>query len=158
MNKKKAVVALIALLTWALAGQALAQGQELELKSNADDLAKIRGVLEEFRQDIIHKDGYALTKLMLNPKVLLHEIDDQKEVDRARKYNAQFDPSDLGGTAKFFSTSKDKLEEKFYNIEIRQDGSRGLVTCNYDFVINDKVTNSGFKVWQLRKIDGRWKI
>jgi hypothetical protein len=93
--------------------------------------------------------------------VLLHEIDDQKEVDSARKYNAQFDgigPSDLGGTAKFFSTSKDKLEEKFRNIEIRQDGPLGLVTCNYDFVINDKVTNSGFKVWQLRKIDGQWKI
>jgi len=134
MNKKKAVVALIALLTWALAGQALAQGQELELKSNADDLAKIRGVLEEFRQDIIHKDGYALTKLMLNPKVLLHEIDDQKEVDRARKYNAQFDgigPSDLGGTAKFFSTSKDKLEQKFYNIEIRQDGPLGPLPINF---------------------------
>jgi hypothetical protein len=161
MNKKKAGVAFIALLTWALAGQALAQGQELELKSNADDLAKIRGVLEEFRQDIIRKDGYALTKLLLNPNVLLHEIDDQKEVDSARKYNAQFDgigPSDLGGTAKFFSTSKDKVEEKFRNIEIRQDGPLGLVTCNYDFVINDKVTNSGFKVWQLRKIDGQWKI
>jgi ketosteroid isomerase-like protein len=161
LNKKKAGVAFIALLTCALAGQALAQGQELELKSTADDLAKIRGVLEEFRQDIIHKDGYALTKLMLNPNVLLHEIDDQKEVDSARKYNAQFDaigPSDLGGTAKFFSTSKDKLEEKFRNIEIRQDGDLGLVTCNYDFVVNDKVTNSGFKVWQLRKINGQWKI
>src|SRR5229473_7687373 len=61
MNKKKAGVAFIVLLTCALAGQALAQGPEL--KSNADDLAKIRTVLEEFRQDIIHKDGYALTKL-----------------------------------------------------------------------------------------------
>ena len=38
------------------------------------------------------------------------------------------------------STSKDKLEEKFHNIEIRQDGPLGLVTFNYDFVINDKVT------------------
>jgi hypothetical protein len=34
-----------------------------------------------------------------------------------------------------FSTSKDKLEEKFHNIEIRQDGDLGLVTFNYDFVI-----------------------
>jgi hypothetical protein len=138
-----------------------AQDAEPKFNSNADDLAKIRGVLEEFRQDIIRKDVYALTKLLLNPKVLLHEIDDQKEVGSARKYNAQFDgigPSDLGGTAKFFSTSKDKLEEKFRNIEIRQDGPLGLVTCNYDFAINDKVTNSGFKVWQLRKIDGQWEI
>jgi hypothetical protein len=93
--------------------------------------------------------------------VLLHEIDDQKEVDSARKYNAQFDgigPSDLGGTAKFFSTSKDKLEEKFRNIEIRQDGPLGLVTCNHHPLFLPQLTNSGFKVWQLRKIDGQWKI
>jgi len=116
MNKKKAVVAFIALLTCALAGQALAQGQEIEFKSNADDLTKIRSVLEEFRQDIIHKDGYALTKLVLNPDVLFHHINNQEEVDSARKYTAQFDgigPSQLDGFAKLLATSKDKLEEKF---------------------------------------------
>jgi ketosteroid isomerase-like protein len=159
MNKKKAVVVFIALLTFG--GQALAQGQEIEFKSNADDLTKIRSVLEEFRQDVIHKDAYALTKLMLNPNVLFHSIDNQEAVDSARKYNAQFDgigPSALDGFAKFLSTSKDKLEEKFHNIEIRQDGDLGLVTFNYDFVINNKVTNSGVEHWQVRKIDGQWKI
>ena len=78
MNKKKAGVVFIALLTCAWAGQALAQGQEIEYKSNADDLTKIRSLLEEFRQDIIHKDGYALTKLMLNPNILFHSIDNQE--------------------------------------------------------------------------------
>jgi hypothetical protein len=48
-------------------------------------------VVEEFRQDIIHKDGYALTKLVLNLNVL-------------------------------------------------------------------KVANSGLEHWQVRKIDGQWKI
>jgi ketosteroid isomerase-like protein len=161
MNKKKAVVVFIALLTCALAGQALARGQEVEYKSNADDLAKIRSVLEEFRQDIIHKDGYAMTKLMLNPDVLFHHINNQEEVDSARKYNAQFGgigPSQLDGFAKLLATSKDKLEEKFHNIEIRQDGDLGLVTFNYDFVINDKVHHSGVEHWQVCKIDGQWKI
>ena len=82
-------------------------------------------------------------------------------IDRARKDNAQFDgigPSALDGTATFLATSKDKLEEKFHNIEIRQDGDLGLVTFNYDFVINDKVHHSGLEVWQLCKIDGQWKI
>jgi hypothetical protein len=159
MNKKKAGVAFIALLTCALAGQALAQGPEF--KSNGDDLAKISSVVEEFRQDIIHKDGYALTKLMLNPDVLFHHINNQEEVDSARKYNAQFDgvgPSQLDGFAKLLATSKDKLEEKFYNIEIRQDGVLGLVTFNYDVRVNDKVTNSGVEHWQVCKIDGQWKI
>jgi hypothetical protein len=159
MNKKRLGAVFLALLMCGLVSQTSAQGPEY--KSNADDLAKIRSVLEEFRQDIIHKDGYAITKLILNPDVLFHHINNQEEVDSARKSNAQFDgvgPSQLDGFVKLLATSKDKLEEKFYNIEIRQDGPLGLVTFNYDFVINDKVHHSGFEVWQVCKIDGQWKI
>ena len=159
MTKQITAFVCIALLTCALAGHALAQGPEYQ--SNADDLTHIRGVLEAFRQDIVRKDAYALTKLMLNANVLFHSIDDQKAVDNARKHNAQFDgigPSQLDGFVNFLSTSKDTLEERFHNIEIRQDGDLGLVTCNYEFVINDKVTNAGVEHWQVRKIDGQWKI
>ena len=160
MNKKKAGVVFILLLTCGLAAQALAQSAEITFNSNADDLTKIRSVLEEFRQDISHKDGYALTKLVLNPNVLFHSLD-QEDVDSARKYNAQFDgidPSRLDGFAKYLSTEKDKLEEKYHNMEIRQDGDLGLATFNYEFLVNDKVTNSGVEHWQLYKIDGVWKI
>ena len=161
MNKKEAGIVFIVLLTCALAGQALAQSSEVKFNSNADDLAKISSVVEEFRQDIIHKDGYAITKLILNSDVLFHHINNQEEVDSARKSNAQFDgvgPSQLDGFVKLLATSKDKLEEKFYNIEIRQDGPLGLVTFNYDVVVNDKVKNSGIEHWQVCKIDGQWKI
>ena len=161
MSKKRTAAVFLALLMWGLASQSSAQDAEPKFNSNADDLTKIRGVLEEFRQDIIRKDGYALTKLVLNPNVLFHHTNDQEEVDSARKYNAQFDgigPSQLDGFAKLLATSKDKLEERFRNIEIRQDGPLGLVTFNYDFVVNDKITNSGIEHWQLCKIDGQWKI
>jgi ketosteroid isomerase-like protein len=160
MNKKKAGAVFIVLLTCGLITQAFAQGQEPKFNSNADDITKISNLLEEFRQDIIHKDGYALTKLMLYPNVLF-PIDNQESVDNARKLNAQFDgigPSALDGFVAFLATSKDKLEEKFQNIEIRQDGDLGLVTFNYDFVINDKIHHSGLEHWQVRKIDGQWKI
>jgi hypothetical protein len=161
MNKKRTGAVFVALLMCGLASQVSAQAPEPKFNSNADDLTKIRGVLEEFRQDIIRKDGYALTKLVLNPNVLFHHTNNQEEVDNARKYNAQFDgigPSQLDGFAKFLATSKDQIEEKFHNIEIRQDGPLGLVTFNYDFVENDKVHHSGLEVWQVCKIDGQWKI
>jgi hypothetical protein len=162
MSKERAGAVFIVLLTCGLITQAaFEQRQELKFNSNADDIRKIGNLLEEFRQDIIHKDSYALTNLMLYPNVLFHSIDNQETVDNARKLNAQFDgigPSALDGFATFLSTSKDKLEEKFHNIEIRQDGDLGLVTFNYDFMINDKVTNSGLEHWQVRKIDGQWKI
>ena len=34
----------------------------------------------------------------------------------------------------------------------------GPVTFNYDFVVNEKVTNSGIEHRQVCKIDGQWKI
>ena len=161
MNKKRTGAVLVALLMCSLAFQSSAQDAEPKFNSNGDDLTKIRGVLEEFRQDIIRKDGYALTKLVLNPDVLFHHANTQEEIDSARKHNAQFDgigPSQLDGFVEFLASSKDKLEEKVQNVEIRQDGPLGLVTFNYDFVVNDKVTNSGIEHWQVCKIDGQWKI
>lgn len=161
MNKANTGAVFIVLLACGLIAQAFGQGQGLRFNSNADDIAKIGSLLEKFRQDIIHKDGYALTKLMLSPNVLFHSIDNQESVDKARKLNAQFDgigPSALDGFRAFLATSKDKLEERFQNIEIRQDGDLGLVTFNYDFVVNDKVQHSGLEHWQVRKIDGQWKI
>src|SRR5215475_870054 len=133
MNKKKAGAVFAVLLTCGLIAQAFTQSQEAKFNSNADDIKKIGNLLEEFRQDIIRKDGYALTKLVVNPDVLFHHTNTQEEIDSARKYNAQFDgigPSQLDGFAKFLATSKDKLEERFHNIEIRQDGPLGLVTFN----------------------------
>jgi hypothetical protein len=161
MSKKRTGAVFLALLMCGFAFQAWAQDAEPKFNSNADDLTQIRGVLEEFRQDIIRKDGDAITKLMLYPNVLFHSIDNQETVDNARKLNAQFDgigPSALDGFVTLLATSKDKLEERFQNVEIRQDGDLGLVTFNYDFVINDKVHHSGLEHWQVRKIDGQWKI
>jgi hypothetical protein len=161
MGKNKAAVVCIVLLAAGLCTRALAEDQAPRFNSNADDISKIGGLVEEFRQDVIHKDGDALKKLMLNPNVLFHSIDNQESVDNARKTNPQFDgvgPSALDGFLTLLATSKDKLEEKFYNTEIRQDGDLGLATFNYDFVINDKVHHSGIEHWQVRKIDGQWKI
>jgi len=161
MNNVRTCAGFIAVLICCFASHASAHDAEPKFNSNGDDITRIRGLLDEFRQDIIRKDGYALTKLVLNPDVLFHHTNTQEEIDSARKYNAQFDgigPSQLDGFAKLLATSKDKLEERFRNIEIRQDGPLGLVTFNYDFVINDKVHHSGLEVWQVCKLDGQWKI
>ena len=161
MNTKTFGAVFLGTLMCGLVSHASAQDPGPTFNSNKDDIARIRGLLDEFGQDIIRKDGYALTKLVLNPDVLFHHANTQEEIDSARKRNAQFDgigPSQLDGFATLLATSKDKLEERFRNVEVRQDGPLGLVTFNYDFVINDKVHHSGLEVWQVCKIDGQWKI
>ncbi len=161
MDKKTAATAIMVLLACGLATQAFAQDQGPRFHSDADDIGKISALLEDFRQDVIHKDGDALKKLLLNPNGLFHSIDDQQSVNDARKLDPQFDgigPSAFGGFLTLLATSKDRLEETVYNTEIRQDGDLGLVTFNYDFIINGKVHHSGLEHWQVRKIDGQWKI
>src|SRR5262249_22821907 len=116
MNKKKAGAVFAVLLTCGLTAQAYAPAQEPRFDSNADGSTQIGNLLEEFRQDIIRKDGSALKKLMLHPNVVFHSIDNQESVDNARKLNAQFDgigPSALDGFVTLLATSKDKLEERF---------------------------------------------
>jgi hypothetical protein len=81
MNKKRMGAIFLALLICSLVSQASAQNAEPKFNSNGDDLTKIHGLLEEFRQDIIRKDGYALTKLVLNPDVLFHHTNTQEEID-----------------------------------------------------------------------------
>ena len=161
MDKKRAAAVVIALLACSLVSRTFAQDHAPQFKSDADDLAKIGNLLEDFRQDVIHKDGDALKKLLLNPHVVFHSIEGQESIDSARRLDPQFDgigPSALDGFVTLLATSKDKLEERVYNTEIRQDGDLGLVTFNYDFIINDEVHHSGLEHWQVRKIDGQWKI
>ena len=62
------------------------------------------------------------------------------------------------GFANFISTTPDKIEEKFYNINIVQDDVLAWVQFDFEFYDNDKVTNHGVEAWQLHKSDGKWKI
>ena len=86
MNKKRLGAVFLALLMCGLVSQASAQDAEPKFNSNGDDITRIRGLLDEFRQDIIREDGYAITKLVLNPNVLFHHTNTQEEIDSARKY------------------------------------------------------------------------
>ena len=79
MNKKTLGAVFLALLTCGLVSQPSAQDAEPKFNAKGDDITRIRGLLDEFRQDILHKDGYALTKLVLNPDVLFHHTNTQEE-------------------------------------------------------------------------------
>ncbi len=51
------------------------------------------------------------------------------------------------------------VEERFYNVRITQDDNTAVVMFDFDFRINDKITNHGLETWQMMKNkDGDWKI
>ena len=126
MNKKRMSAVFVALLMWGLASPVSAQDAEPRFNSSADDVAKIRGILEEYRQDIIRKDGYAITKLVLNHNVLFHHINtEDREVvgnrlngDRLSFVQTFVFPRSY---ADLLSVRNAKKEQEAYNEQVKNE-------------------------------------
>lgn len=128
---------------------------------SAEDRAAIDALVDAFRVAIMRKDGRGLSELLVDPLIPFLQIDGQDGVDRRRTYNAHYNGLDIPGFpgfARMITESKASLEERFHNVAIRTDGPMGMVTFDYEFVENGKVSNLGLEHWVLRRIDGRWKI
>ena len=126
-----------------------------------DDHAAIDALVEAFRQAIIKRDGRGLSDLLVDPLIPFIQVDAQDGVERRRTYNAHYNGFDIPGFpgfARMITETKVPLEERFRNVSVRTDGPMGMVTFDYEFVENGKVSNVGLEHWVLRKIDGRWKI
>jgi hypothetical protein len=128
---------------------------------NSEDAAMISEVVNQFRLGIIAKDGKALSKLLLNSRIVFNQIDDQAAIDKGRAFDVHYDGLGAPGFSAFsryLANEKARVEERFNNISVTQDGPLALVTFDYQFLADGKVENRGVEHWMLRKIDGKWKI
>ena len=129
--------------------------------STPEDAAAIGKVLSDFMSAIAAKNGKQLSTLILHSRILFTSPGDQARVDSAREVDVHFDGVGVGGFAQFsryVSTTPDKISEIARNVEITQDGHLAWVLFDYEFHVNDKLSNYGVEAWQLRKTDGAWKI
>ena len=131
-------------------------------RATAEDITVIEAAIEEFARAIREKDGAALQALFLYDDIFFHPAPRQEAIDQVRQQDPDFFKKHPSGRAqgfvKFISESKEQLEERFYNVKVIQDTEFALVTFDYDFRINGVVSNYGFEVWQMFKVDGKWKI
>ncbi|SFN51488.1 hypothetical protein SAMN05421594_3100 [Chryseobacterium oleae] len=122
---------------------------------------EIQNLVKEVRQHIIKKDTAAFkalfTKNSFNWTAVMRDKTQQK-----RLKNKTSNPSNLF-TKKFqdfhlFLMDKGKQDELFKNVHIENDDVIGSLTCDYTFLLDNKVTNYGKEFWQLAKVNGQWKI
>lgn len=58
----------------------------------------------------------------------------------------------------YISFFKNEIEEKFYNVQIVEDGYIASVIFDYSFWYKKKKLNWGKESWGLIKTNGEWKI
>lgn len=131
--------------------------------STPEDEAAIRDVIARFDRGIRQKDGDLLKSTFLHDEILFLSPPPQAVIDDVReRYDADFmkvgPMSEAMNFVNFITTTESDVAENFHNIKIKQDQTYALVTFDYEFVMDGKVTNYGLEVWQLFKMDGRWGI
>jgi hypothetical protein len=127
------------------------------------DTAAIRKILNSFMQSIIKKDSATLTSFFANTPsawVEVHVRGAETVALLKKKYPSV--PFIAIGNYKDFigyvTHTKDQLEEKFYNVRIRTDGSIASLSFDYSFWSNNKKSNWGEENWELIFDGTDWKI
>lgn len=131
--------------------------------ASAADTAAINAVVNQFQTAIKSHDAKLLSSLVLNSNILFDAPAPPAAIAVVRgRVDVTYDGLRAGGFnqfSRFIGESKDALEEKFYNVQITQDGNVAWVMFDYEFVSNGKVSNYGVETWQMmQNADGQWKI
>jgi hypothetical protein len=130
-----------------------------QAKESADK-KEIRQILTTFMDCLVKKDSTRFYALFNEEPVVWVGIFREKTKRAMLK-------SDSTMPTYFISTYKEffrglapgaAYEEKFYNVDIIEDGSIAAVNFDYSFWENNKKTNWGKESWGLVKINNKWKI
>ena len=131
--------------------------------STAADLEAITQVTVAFRAALAKGDVPGLSSLLVDKGILFGSPPSPDAVrTRRARGNTEFTGAEPGGFAAFAAFvggSSVPLEEKFYNIQVAQDGHLAWVVFDFEFLAAGKVENYGVESWQMLKTaDDRWKI
>jgi ketosteroid isomerase-like protein len=136
-------------------------------RSNADDVAAIRQVVESFRTSIINKDKATYMRLFFSDKpedIGWQFVSEDTRLEHIRKTKPDAIKARQIPTVNFVSlidgvvATKEPREETFSNISVDTDGEIASVSFDYTFLANGKATNWGREMWQLVRTEDGWKI
>lgn len=168
---KKILLILVLLVTNIILGQSNTEKSSKKLKNvvptnqlvNAATTAgktEIRQLLTTFMDCITKKDSVTFYSLFHEQPVTWVGVYRDKTSEAIVKKDSTAKTYFKDTYQEFFRyiLSTQQTEEKFYNVDIVEDGSIASVTFDYSFWENNKKTNWGKESWGLVKINGQWKI
>lgn len=127
----------------------------------AADVAAIEKVVEQFKAAIIARDGKTLANLFLQDHDSWLSVADEAKWAKVKPLNPQARkvfPSSWKKFSEFIQNAKAPVEERFYNVRIDTNGAVASVWFDFDFLVDDKVTNRGSESWQMVRAEDGWKI
>ena len=123
--------------------------------------AAIRQLVQQFQTAIVAHDGKTLGSLFVQEGGAWLSVLDEPTYAAAKARNPtvqRLQPSTWQKFADFVTHSAKPIEERFYDVRVRTNGTVASVWFDFDFLADGKVTNRGSETWQLVRTDDGWKI
>lgn len=127
----------------------------------SSDTAAIRKILNSFTQAIIKKDSATLASLFANTPIAFLSVRGAETVTYLKKKDPSTPFIQIRNYKDFIAyvaQTKNQVEEKFYNVRIRTDGSVASLSSDYSFWSNNQKSNWGQENWELVFNGTDWKI
>jgi hypothetical protein len=134
----------------------LTQSAFSQTKNNKKE---IHSVLTTFMECLVKKDSTRFYSLFHTDPVVWVGITQQKTYADELKKDSTAKDNFKANYKSFYRHFYDKeIEEKFYNIQILEDGYIASLLFDYSFWEKGKKTNWGKESWAMIKTNGQWKI
>ncbi len=118
---------------------------------------EIREVIEAFRLSIIEKDEETFNDLFYDKSIpWISVVADKRTGSLPSQSGVR--PGSYVQFISWIVSTEEKLEEKFWDIEILTDSDIASVHFKYSFHIGDYKSNWGDEAWHLLKTVDGWKI
>ena len=120
---------------------------------------EIQKVLNTFMECLVKKDSTKFYSLFHSDPVVWVGVTHQKSyADELKKDSTAKDnyKSNYKSFYRHFYTKE--IEEKFYNIQILENGYIATVMFDYSFWNKRRKSNCGKESWSMIKTNGQWKI
>lgn len=123
------------------------------------DKQEIQKVLNTFMECLVKKDSIKFYNLFHEDPIVWVGVTQQKsymsELEKNTSEKDYFSATYKEFYRAFFNK---EIEEKFYNIQILEDGYIATVIFDYSFWNKREKTNWGKESWGLIRTNGEWKI
>lgn len=126
---------------------------------NKNDRKEIQKVLTTFMECLVKKDSTKFYALFHTDPVVWIGVTHQKTYADELKNDSTAKDNFRANYKSFYRHFYTKeVEEKFYNIQILENGYIASVIFDYSFWEKGKKTNWGKESWAMIKTAGQWKI
>jgi hypothetical protein len=124
-----------------------------------DNKQEIHKVLNTFMECLVEKDSIKFYSLFHTDPVVWVGVMQLKSYANELTRDSAANDNFRANYKAFYRHFYDKeVEEKFYNINILEDGYIASVIFDYSFWGKGKKTNWGKESWAMIKTSGQWKI